>query len=579
VRPGDEPTIDYTGPGLCPMEFPRIDAIGTVGLAWPGNSIGNCVILGELGRGGMGVVCRAHQVKLDRHVALKLIRPDVAADPGFAERFAREARAMARLNHPRIVAVHDFGESAGSFYLVMELVDGMSLRARLRQRPITVVESLAIIIQVCEALAYAHGRGVVHRDIKPENILIGRDGVVKLADFGLAKLVQDGAPDGHLTRTQQVLGTPRYMAPEQLESPREADHRADIYAVGVVLFEMLVGTLPAGSADLPSAARPGSDERLDGVVLRSLKPDVLRRYQRVEDLKGDLIRILRDQLVRALRSGDDEAVKADVVQALGGPTLVAEVLGLRAQVSGDGPPTPEGWVLRGQRSPTAEGCAPPRSFKLLMASLVLVPSGLIGPLSLISDQFRFLSWSDPPHWLIPAYIFAVTDLVLAFCVVAHVLHFWDLRESRPAGPQQIERARREVRGPARGLIAVGLLSGVSLPLGLLLGFLGSLHESWGLRPAWLFGFLGVLGSIQGLIVLYAGLRMEALESRRLALYASLLTLLPIGLGSLLGMAAGVWSLAILRRPHVVAAFQAIEDDPECVAKAPEPSDSAIAGFP
>ncbi len=564
ARPGDEPTIDYTGPGLRLMEFPHINAIGSVGLGRPGDSIGNCVILGELGRGGMGVVCRAHQVKLDRHVALKLIRPDVAADAGFAERFAREARAMARLNHPHIVAVHDFGESAGSFYLVMELVDGMSLRGRLRQRPVTVLKSLASIIQVCEALAYAHGRGAVHRDIKPENILIGRDGVVKLADFGLAKLVRDGAAESHLTRTQQVLGTPRYMAPEQLESPRAADHRADIYAVGVVLFEMLVGTPPSGSAELPSATRPGSDERLDGVVLRASKPDVHRRYQKIADLKGDLIRILWDQLVRALRSGDDEARKAEVVQGLGDTGLLTEVLGLAAQEPGGRTRTPE----KSEQNPWSV----PSFILLVQVGLViLMTNGVV--------RVQHESWFALPAWLVPASMIAMADLMFAFLVVTWSLYSWDVKKSRPAAAEEIERARREVRGPARALIAVGLISSASLPLGLLLAFLGSLHESWGLRPAWFFGLAGLLGSIQGLIVLYAGLRMGALESRRLALYASVLTLLPIGLGSLLGMATGVWSLAILQRPHVVAAFQAIEDDPECAAKAPEPSDSAIAGSP
>ena len=176
-------------------------------------------ILEEVGRGGMGVVYKARHKHLDRLVALKLIHPSLAADPTFAERFSREARTLARLSHPNIIAVHDFGENDGLFYLIMEYVDGLNLRQVLRSGRLAPREALVIIPKICDSLQYAHDHDVVHRDIKPENILVTEDGEVKIADFGLAKLVGKHATHLGLTDTNQVLGTPKYMAPEQVEHP------------------------------------------------------------------------------------------------------------------------------------------------------------------------------------------------------------------------------------------------------------------------------------------------------------------------------------------------------------------------
>jgi len=239
-------------------------------------------ILGMIGQGGMGAVYRARQPSLDRIVALKILpkRPD--ADVGFAERFAREARALARLSHPHIVAVHDYGEAGGFPYLIMEFVDGVSLRGLLGTGRIGAREALAIVPQVCDALQYAHDQGVVHRDIKPENILLGKDGVVKIADFGLAKLADGG--DATLTGAGEVMGTPHYMAPEQVEHPREVDHRADIYSLGVVFYQMLTGELPLGRFGPPSQ-KVHIDVRLDEVVLRALEKEPERRYQQASILK------------------------------------------------------------------------------------------------------------------------------------------------------------------------------------------------------------------------------------------------------------------------------------------------------
>jgi tRNA A-37 threonylcarbamoyl transferase component Bud32 len=240
-----------------------------------------------IGQGGMGAVYKARQTKLDRTVAIKILPAEWGRDPSFAERFAREARALARLSHPHIVAVHDFGETAGQFYLVMEYVDGVNLRQLLECGRLQPEQALQIVPQICEALQYAHEEGIVHRDIKPENILLDRRGQVKIADFGLAKLMRPSAAEFTLTGTRQVMGTLNYMAPEQRTRPQEVDHRADIYALGVVLYEMLTGQLPLGRFPAPSDA-VAVDQRLDEVVFHALEQDPAKRYQRVSEIKMDV---------------------------------------------------------------------------------------------------------------------------------------------------------------------------------------------------------------------------------------------------------------------------------------------------
>src|SRR5262249_13987924 len=223
-------------------------------------------VLELLGQGGMGMVYKARQPRLDRFVALKVLPPAAGQDPAFADRFAREARALAKLAHPRIVVVYDFGQSDGLFYLLMELVDGVNLRSLLRQGRLKPEEALRIVPQICEALEDAHEQGLVHRDIKPENILLDRKGNVEIADFGLAKLLGPRAGDSMLTGSRQIMGTPHYMAPEQMEKPLQVDHRADIYSLGVVFYEMLTGELPLGRFAPPSK-KATVDVRLDDVVL------------------------------------------------------------------------------------------------------------------------------------------------------------------------------------------------------------------------------------------------------------------------------------------------------------------------
>ena len=245
-------------------------------------------ILECLGRGGMGVVYKARQKSLDRIVAIKLLPPERVGEARFSERFAVEAATLARLSHPNIVTVHDFGETGGLFYIVMEYVDGVNLRDLLREGKLEAKQALAIVPPICDALQYAHDKGIVHRDIKPENLLLDKDGRVKIADFGIAKLIEPVAavcdrrtsPGDDQQRSQTaatvLAGTPDYAAPEQ--SNGTADHRADIYALGVVLYEMLTGERPDRDAVAPSR-RVEIDVRLDEIVLRALarKPEL--RYQ------------------------------------------------------------------------------------------------------------------------------------------------------------------------------------------------------------------------------------------------------------------------------------------------------------
>jgi serine/threonine protein kinase len=248
-------------------------------------------ILECLGRGGMGVVYKARQRTLNRFVALKLLAPERVRDPQFAERFAREAQALAALNHPNIVTIHDFGQAGGFYYLIMEFVDGVNLRQLLRTRKFTPEEALAVVPPLCDALQYAHDRGIVHRDIKPENLLLGKDGRVKVADFGIAKMLGSVSAGGAASEpaapenaTQAAVGTPGYSAPEQKTDPRRVDSRADIYSLGVVLYEMLTGELPGKRIEPPSR-KVQLDVRLDEVVLRALEQKPERRYQQASEVR------------------------------------------------------------------------------------------------------------------------------------------------------------------------------------------------------------------------------------------------------------------------------------------------------
>jgi serine/threonine protein kinase/cytochrome c551/c552 len=283
--------------GLCPRCLMRSALVGSDGGrlaprvtdAPNASSLGDALpgldVLDLIGRGGMGLVYRARQRSLDRVVAVKLFPRDAYADdPTFAERFANEARILASLSHPNIVAAYEFGETDRYCHLVMELVQGESLRQRMERSPVPFAQAIDLARQVCDALAYAHSRGVVHRDIKPENVLLehAADGRprARVADFGLAKLVRRRPTDFSLTSPNRMMGTPDYMAPEQRSRPADVDARADVYALGVVLYEMLAGQLPLGRF-----APPSVDPDVNRLVLRCLETRPEDRFATIPDLR------------------------------------------------------------------------------------------------------------------------------------------------------------------------------------------------------------------------------------------------------------------------------------------------------
>ncbi len=245
-------------------------------------------VLDFIGRGGMGAVYKALQKSLNRVVALKLLSAhSTSSGLDFATRFKVEAQAMARLSHPNIVPVHDFGETDdGHLFYVMEFVDGADLAKRIESRgKLPADEAVRIALAVCDALICAHAQGVVHRDIKPSNILISGD-QVKVADFGLAKI--DDPATASLTLSGTSMGSQGYAAPEVFSKASLADHRADIYSLGVMLYEMLTGTVPRGMFKLPSEKMPGLDPRFDAIICKAMEEDREERQQSVVELKGEL---------------------------------------------------------------------------------------------------------------------------------------------------------------------------------------------------------------------------------------------------------------------------------------------------
>lgn len=249
-------------------------------------------IISFLGRGGMGVVYKARQKSLNRLVALKLLAPECAKDSQFSARFEKEAHALAALNHPNIVAVHDFGLAGGFYFLLMEFVDGVNLRQLMEAKKLSPKEALSIVPPICDALQCAHDHGIVHRDIKPENILIDKTGSVKIADFGIAKMVarhsnvEDRESDNPTSESQTTpgLGTPEYAAPEQNQASVATDHRVDIYSLGVVLYEMLTGERPKDNM-VPPSKRVQMDVRIDEIVLRALEKTPELRFATAADFR------------------------------------------------------------------------------------------------------------------------------------------------------------------------------------------------------------------------------------------------------------------------------------------------------
>ncbi len=294
----------------------------------------NYEVLTLLGRGGMGAVYKARQIELDRLVAIKLLPLEISVDRDFADRFRREARAMAKLHHPNIITVFDFGTTTeGHLFFAMEFVDGANLHTIIHGPGLEPAQTLAITAQVCEALAFAHEQGVVHRDIKPANVMLDQRGRVKVADFGLARLTDPTAAKIGETRTGMIMGTPDYMAPEQTKG-MAVDHRADIYSLGVMLYEMLCKDVPRGFVDPPSI-RAGVDARLDEVVKKAMQQFPERRYQQTTEMKADVDSI-RTTLVTGASAQPTEVTlrRGDASGAPAKPARTGLWIGIGALVIG-----------------------------------------------------------------------------------------------------------------------------------------------------------------------------------------------------------------------------------------------------
>lgn len=275
-----------------------------------GENVGPYQIVEQLGSGGMATVFKAYHANLDRFVAIKVLHPAFKQDPNFLTRFQREARIVAKLQHPAIVPVYDFNEHQGQPYLVMRFIDGETLKARLGKGDLPLSEVARILHEVGAALEYAHGQGVLHRDVKPSNILLTSEGGVFLADFGLARIAQAGES----TLSQDALvGTPQYISPEQARGDANLDARTDVYSLGVVLYELLVGRVPY-QADtpyavihdhiyaplpLPRSIKPGFPESLERVLLKALAKERDDRYASVADLMNAFEPVVRSLISEA----------------------------------------------------------------------------------------------------------------------------------------------------------------------------------------------------------------------------------------------------------------------------------------
>ena len=248
-----------------------------------GRYLADAIVGAIVGAGGMGVVYEAIQLSLNRPVTIKLLRCGDGAGYTFEDRFRREAVAMAQLTHPNIVDIYDFDRISEDYlFFVMEYIEGTDLAEIMRSGGMPPQLALLLLPQICHALEFAHSRGIVHRDIRPANIMVTRRGEVKVTDFGLAKKFDQF--NSFVTMTSMIMGTPEFAVHEQVDAHREVDHRADIYALGVMIYQMLTGQLPGGAWQLPSQ-RPGVDPRMDGIVIKAMMQDRNQRHQSITELR------------------------------------------------------------------------------------------------------------------------------------------------------------------------------------------------------------------------------------------------------------------------------------------------------
>ncbi len=545
-------------------------------------------ILECLGRGGMGVVYKARQARLDRFIALKILAPEKENDAQFAERFTREARALARLNHANIVTVHDFGEVDGLYYLLMEFVDGANLRQLLQSRHMAPEEALSIVPKICEALQYAHDQGIVHRDIKPENVLVDKQGRVKIADFGIAKIV--GA-DGKGTLTEShVVGTPHYMAPEQIEQPTKVDHRADIYSLGVVFYEMLTGELPLGKFQAPSK-KVHVDVRLDEVVLHTLEKEPERRYQHASEVKTDVETIAGSAPARQAtpKSGMvrlfETIAGVTVTSRAAVRTLNISALGFLGSLSALGVLPGMRWCLGFSgffgffgligvaymieivaRRKTRRVAGPPEVASEVNPWQPAIL--LLGGLGSVALLLMAAVLPRPGNWL--ALLFGSFGVVVATIKLAGLWPFPSgvfprsnfTRRNLPSactnGPRPqshepsaaTEEVRRQVKAPAIALLVTGILNWVAIPFIVIIT--AAIARGKNLHGGLLI-WVPLAALIFSSLMIVAGLKMKRLEAYGLAITGSILAML-ISPGNLVGLPVGIWALVVLSHREVREAF-------------------------
>ena len=273
----------------------------------PGQMLGPYRIINQIGKGGMATVYKAYQASVDRYVAIKVLPSQLAESPEFAARFQQEARIIAKLEHPHILPVFDYGESDGVAYFVMRYLDAGTLKERMEsRRPLPLEEIDRIFTQLAEALSYAHGHGVVHRDLKPANALIDSQGNVFLTDFGIAKLLESASP--RLTQTDAIMGTPAYISPEQAQS-RPVDQRSDIYSLGIILYEMATGQVPyvadtplavlfkhiSDPLPPPSQVKPDIPPSIEQVILKALSKNAEDRFDTAAEFIAAWKRAIADK--------------------------------------------------------------------------------------------------------------------------------------------------------------------------------------------------------------------------------------------------------------------------------------------
>jgi len=530
-------------------------------------------ILELLGQGGMGAVYKARQKKLDRLVALKILSEEAGSDPAFAERFTREARALARLNHPNIVTVHDFGESDGFYYFLMEFVDGVNLRQLLNAGNLHPAQAMQIIPQICDALQYAHEEDIIHRDIKPENILLDKKGRVKIADFGLARLV--GLTPAYLTLTgsHQVMGTLYYMAPEQMQRSHAVDHRADIFSLGVVFYEMLTGELPLGRFAPPSH-KVTIDLRIDDIVLRALAKEPEKRFQRISELKKQVELLASENAPAAIPVGSHVAnvthdagvltvpfstevyKDGDWVESRGLIRLENKDLVLE-YMNDDDEGNPE-LQVRERRIPLAD------------LSSIAVESGIFYTwVELRASRLSVLSGLKGGEQGQVKLFFPEKDRSAGDELVATIRKRMGLTSSHPTPPPvgadtgsskfiDLEMIRVGVKGAAAGLFLTGILAALSWVLILILVQVRYYdpnyhyyHEvSLGDRHPGLVPILAV----PVFCLFFGAWKLRSLRAYDFALLATILAMLPWHPAWIVGLITGIFALRYLLKPEVKAAF-------------------------